>query len=173
MHNLPPEDALEVQIGHLLRRRGLKLVAAESCTGGLIGHLLTNVPGSSDYFLGSIVSYANEAKEQWLGVRRETLLQHGAVSEAAVIEMARGARQRMSGAFPMDALVGISVSGIAGPGGGTPEKPVGLVWIGLSAPDVEQAWNFVWDGDRIANKEISAQQALRLLINYLQGEDAP
>ena len=170
MHNLPPEDALEVQVGQWLRRRGLKLVAAESCTGGLIGHLLTNVPGSSDYFLGSIASYANEAKEQWLGVRRETLIEHGAVSEATVIEMARGARQRMAGAFPMDSLVGISVSGIAGPGGGTIDKPVGLVWIGLSTPDLDRAWKFLWDGDRIANKEISAQQALILLLDYLQGK---
>ena len=170
MHNLPPEDALEIQVGHWLRRRGLKLVAAESCTGGLIGHLLTNVPGSSDYFLGSIASYANEAKEQWLGVRRETLIEHGAVSEATVIEMARGARQRMAGAFPMDSLVGVSVSGIAGPGGGTPEKPVGLVWIGLSAPELDRAWKFLWDGDRIENKEISAQQALKLLLDYLQGK---
>jgi PncC family amidohydrolase len=171
MHrSLPTDDALEVQVGHWLRRRGLKLVAAESCTGGLIGHLLTNVPGSSDTFLGSIASYANEAKEQWLGVQRETLQQHGAVSEAVVIEMARGARQRMAGAFPIESLVGVSVSGIAGPGGGTPEKPVGLVWIGLSAPNFERAWKFLWDGDRIANKEISAQQALRLVLDYLQGE---
>ena len=171
MHrSLPTDDALEVQVGHWLCRRGLKLVAAESCTGGLIGHLLTNVPGSSETFLGSIASYANEAKEQWLGVQHETLQQHGAVSEAVVIEMARGARQRMAGAFPIESLVGVSVSGIAGPGGGTPEKPVGLVWIGLSAPNFERAWKFVWDGDRIANKEISAQQALRLVLDYLQGE---
>lgn len=170
MDILPLDDALEVQVGQWLRRRGLKLVAAESCTGGLIGHLLTNVPGSSDYFLGSIASYANEAKEQWLGVRRETLLRDGAVSEPVVLEMARGVRQRMAGAYPMEGLVGISVSGIAGPGGGTPEKPVGLVWIGLSAPDFERAWKFLWDGDRITNKEISAQQALRLLLDYLQGK---
>jgi PncC family amidohydrolase len=164
------EPALEVRLGAWLRQRGLKLVAAESCTGGLIGHRLTNVPGSSDYFLGSVVAYAYEAKERLLGVRHETLAQYGAVSQEVVIEMARGARIALSGNFPLDQLVGISVSGIAGPGGGMPNKPVGLVWIGLSAPDLERAWSNVWQGNRIENKALSAQQALQILLDYLQGK---
>ncbi len=162
------EPELEVLVGDLLRQSGMKLISAESCTGGLIGHLLTNVPGSSDYYLGSIVSYAYEAKEQLLGVRHETLAKYGAVSAEVVIEMAGGARRALSPSFPLEQLVGISVSGIAGPGGGMPNKPVGLVWIGLSAPDIERAYQFFWHGDRIENKILSARQALRILVDYLQ-----
>lgn len=163
-------SGLEAQVGIWLRRRGLKLVAAESCTGGLIGHLMTNVPGSSDYFLGSLVTYAYEAKEQWVGVSSKTLVRCGAVSEDVVLEMARGARQSLAALFSLDQLVGLSVSGIAGPGGGSPEKPVGLVWIGLSAPGFEHAWQFTWQGNRVENKEKSAEQALRLLLDFLQKE---
>jgi PncC family amidohydrolase len=111
------------------------------------------VPGSSEYFLGGVTAYANEAKARLLGVRWETLDQFGAVSEETVLEMARGARQALG------AEVGLSTSGIAGPGGGTPEKPVGLVWIGLSAPGFERAWRFQWPGDRLAVKEQSAEAA--------------
>lgn len=163
-----PEPSLEVQVGDLLRQQGLKLVAAESCTGGLVGHRVTNVPGSSDYYLGSITAYANEAKMRLLGVRAETLQQYGAVSEETVLEMARGARQALAGEFPVENLVGVSVSGIAGPGGGTPEKPVGLVWIGLSGPGFDRAYKYLWQGDRVLNKELSAEQALRLVIDYLR-----
>jgi PncC family amidohydrolase len=162
------EPTLEIQVGEWLRRRGLKLVAAESCTGGLIGHRVTNVPGSSDYFLGSLVTYAYEAKERLLGIDHAFLREHGAVSQEVVLAMARGARQALAGAFPIDQLVGVSTSGIAGPGGALPGKPVGLVWIGLSAPGFEQAWSYVWQGDRLYNKEQSAEQALRLVLDYLQ-----
>jgi nicotinamide-nucleotide amidase len=162
------ELELEVQVGVWLRRRGVKLVSAESCTGGLVGHLLTNVPGSSDYFLGSVVAYANEAKERLLGVSHETLMKYGAVSREAVIEMASGARRIFFGTIPQDQLVGISISGIAGPGGAMPNKPVGLVWIGLSAPDMEQAYQYIWQGDRIENKSLSAKQALQILVDYLK-----
>lgn len=165
------EDAsLEVQAGVWLLRLGLKLVVAESCTGGLIGHWITNIPGSSDYYLGSITAYAYEAKEQLLGVQHETLAKYGAVSSEVVLEMARGARQALAGHFPLDRMVGISVSGIAGPGGGLPEKPVGTVWVGLSAPDMEHAWKYLWQGDRVENKVLSAEQALRNLLDYLQGK---
>ncbi|MBE0696127.1 MAG: CinA family protein [Anaerolineaceae bacterium] len=164
------QPLLEVQVGDWLRRRGLKLITAESCTGGLISHLLTNVPGSSEYFLGSLVSYAYEAKEHWLGVSPETLARCGAVSQEVVLEMARGARQSLLSAFPLEQLVSLSVSGVAGPGGGSPEKPVGLVWIGLSGPGFESAWQFTWQGTRIENKEKSARQALRLLLDFLQRE---
>ena len=152
---------LEIQVGELLRLHGLRLAVAESCTGGLIGHRLTNVAGSSTYYMGSVTAYAYEAKVRLLNVRWETLEKHGAVSGETVIEMARGVRHALA------ADVGLSVSGIAGPGGGTPEKPVGTVWIGLSSPEDEFAELFFWEGDRIQNKEHSAEAALQLLADYL------
>lgn len=155
---------LEEFAGELLRKKGLRLAVAESCTGGLIGHRLTNIPGSSTYYMGSITAYANEAKARLLGVSWETLDKHGAVSKEVVLEMARGVRNALS------ADIGVSVSGIAGPGGGTPEKPVGLTWIGLSAVDVEQAWSYIWPGGRLAVKERSAQAVLKLLVDYLSGQ---
>ena len=127
-------EALEIQVGPLLRQQNLKLAAAESCTGGLIGHRVTNVPGSSDYYLGSIIAYSYEAKERLLGVKHATLQTYGAVSQETVLEMAHGVRTVFSPDFPMEKIIGISVSGIAGPGGGLPGKPVGLVWIGLDRP---------------------------------------
>lgn len=157
---LPP---LEEQIGALLMARGWHLAVAESCTGGLIGHRITDIPGSSAYYLGSITAYAYEAKVRLLGVSWQTLNQHGAVSRETVLAMAHGIRSALN------AEVGLSVSGIAGPGGGTPEKPVGTVWIGLTAPDFEQAYHLLWDSGRLANKQHSAQQALEILHAYLQG----
>lgn len=164
------DQAVEVEVGTWLRSRGLKLVAAESCTGGLIGHRLTNVPGSSDYYLGSITAYAYEAKERLLGVQHETLAKYGAVSQEVALEMAHGVREALSGSFPLDQLIGISVTGIAGPGGGMPDKPVGLVWIGLSVVGFERAWRYIWQGNRVENKALSAQQALQCLLDYLQGK---
>jgi PncC family amidohydrolase len=155
----------EITIGNLLRARGWRLAVAESCTGGLIGHRITNIPGSSTYYMGSITAYAYEAKVRLLGVRWETLEAHGAVSEPVVIEMARGVRRALA------ADVGLSVSGIAGPGGGTPEKPVGLTCIGLSVPDYERAWTFTWHGNRIQNKEQTAEKALQLLVEFLKEFD--
>lgn len=162
-YNCPmTEETLEILAGELLRLRGWQLATAESCTGGLVGHRLTNVPGSSDYYLGGVIAYANEAKVHLLGVSLETLETCGAVSRETVLEMATGVRQLLS------ADIGLSVSGIAGPGGGTPEKPLGLTWIGLSAPGYENAWKYIWKGDRIRNKEHSAQAVLQRLVNYLQ-----
>jgi PncC family amidohydrolase len=155
------EQPLEVIIGELLRQHGLRLAVAESCTGGLIGHRITNVPGSSTYYMGSVTAYAYEAKVRLLGVRWATLEKYGAVSKETVIEMAAGVRHVLA------ADIGLSVSGIAGPGGGTPEKPVGTTWIGLSAPGIEEAWMHHWKGDRIEVKEQSAEQALRLLADFL------
>jgi len=157
-------EPLEVTIGILLRQRGLRLALAESCTGGLIGHRVTNVPGSSTYYMGSVTAYSYEAKVRLLGVRWETLEKSGAVSQETVLEMARGVRHALA------ADVGVAVSGIAGPGGGTPEKPVGLVWFGLSAPDADRAWSYIWKGDRLQIKEQSAEQALCLVADYLEGE---
>ena len=156
------EQPLEILLGQLLRARGLKLATAESCTGGLIADKITDVPGSSDYFLGGFVSYAYEAKVASLGVSWDTLKAHGAVSRETVLEMARGARRALG------ADLAISVSGIAGPGGGLPEKPVGATWIGLATPDVERAEGFYWKGNRRENKEQSAQAAMRMVIEFLQ-----
>ncbi len=162
------DDNLAINVGAALNQRGLKLITAESCTGGLIGDMLTDVPGSSDYFICGIVAYAYEAKMRLLGVPPGLLAQYGAVSRETVLEMARGARIALADEYPLDTLVSISVSGIAGPGGGMPEKPVGLVWIGMSTPDGDRAWRYIWDGDRRANKQYSAHQALRLVLDYLQ-----
>lgn len=153
---------IEERVGVLLAERGLTLVTAESCTGGLLAHHITNVSGSSTYFLGGVVAYADQVKAESLGVRGETLLVHGAVSEETAREMASGARQRMG------ADVALSITGIAGPTGGTPEKPVGLVYVALSAADVEICRRHIWQGDRLANKQQSAEAALELLLAYLQ-----
>ena len=153
---------LEKIVGDLLRKRGLRLAVAESCTGGLVSHLITNVPGSSTYYMGGVTAYAYEAKVRLLGVSWRTLEKYGAVSQETVIEMASGVRKALA------ADIGISVSGIAGPGGGTPDKPVGLTWIGLSTEGGEEAYRYVWEGDRLAVKEKSARQVLRLLQEYLE-----
>ena len=157
-----PLVVLAGQAGQLLRERELKLALAESCTGGLLGSLITDVPGSSDYFLGSAVTYAYSAKEAILGVRQVTLAEHGAVSPQAAAEMAQGAR-RLFGAD-----LAVAVTGIAGPTGGQPDKPVGLVYLHLSAPDAEMGERHVWHFDRIANKRLSAETALRMLVRYLE-----
>jgi PncC family amidohydrolase len=161
------EAPLEVVVGALLRQRGMKLAVAESCTGGLIGNRLTDVPGSSEYYLGSVTAYANEAKRRVLGVSAETLRDYGAVSRETAIAMARGVRRALVDETPPEKVIGVSVTGIAGPGGGAPDKPVGLVWIGLSTPDGDRAWRHVWNLDRIGNKAASAQQALKIVADYL------
>jgi PncC family amidohydrolase len=155
------ERSLYKQVGALLSQRGLKIALAESCTGGLIADLLTNVPGSSEYFVGGIVAYAYEAKVKLLGVTWETLQKYGAVSRETVLEMASGIRQVLA----VD--IGLAVSGIAGPGGGLPGKPVGTTWIGLVTPGSQDAWHYQFRGDRLKNKAASAEQAVRLLLQYL------
>jgi PncC family amidohydrolase len=155
------ENTVEIKVGELLHSLGLKLAVAESCTGGLVGHRITNVPGSSEYFLGGVTAYAYEAKVKLLGVSWDTLTRYGAVSRETVLEMARGARSAL------EADIGVSVSGIAGPGGGMPEKPVGLTWIGLSANGFEDARMFVFPGDRQEVKGQAAEHALRILSDYL------
>ena len=158
------EETLEVNVGGLLKERGLNLATAESCTGGLVADRLTNVPGSSDYFRGGVVAYAYEAKVSLLDVSWDTLRAYGAVSKETVIEMARGAR------VALGADIAVSVSGIAGPGGGMPDKPVGTTWIGLSTTEGDWARKFVWDGDRLQNKALSADAALQFVIDFLAGE---
>ncbi len=155
-------NSLEKQVGHLLNERGLKLVLAESCTGGLLGSRITDIPGSSEYFLGSVVAYAYEAKVDLLGVSWDTLNTKGAVSRETVLEMARGIRDRMK------ADIAVSISGIAGPGGGTPEKPVGTTWIGFVTDREESAHVFQFSGDREANKIFAVEAALKMLLDYLK-----
>ncbi len=161
------QELLEVEIGPLLVNRHCKLVVAESCTGGLISHRITNVAGSSEYYIGGVCAYAYEAKRSLLGVKAETLEKYGAVSRETVIEMSIGVRKLFSQEIPLENLIGISISGIAGPGGGLPGKPVGLVWISLSSEKGTWAWQKVFDGDRIMNKELSSDYALTLLLHFL------
>jgi nicotinamide-nucleotide amidase len=150
---------IESLIVRLLTREHKTLALAESCTGGFIANCVTNVPGASAVFLGGVVSYANSAKEKFLGVRAETLRQHGAVSEAVAREMAEGARKKFGSDFA------IAVTGIAGPGGGTKAKPVGTVFISLAGgfeTVVECKMNSF---GREKFKEITANQALHLLLS--------
>ncbi len=158
------KNTIEAQIGQALLEREWLLATAESCTGGLISHRLTNVPGSSAYFLGGVIAYANEVKVGILGVAEQTLIDHGAVSHATVAEMARGVCAQLG------ADVGVSVSGIAGPGGGTPEKPVGLVWIGLATPTGVWARRFHFEGERESVKAQAAEAALKFVAEYFAGE---
>ena len=151
----------ESEIGRLLVARGWRLAVAESCTGGLLSHRVTNVPGSSRYFLGGVVSYANEVKAGLLGVPSDTLQIHGAVSSETAKEMAQRVRSLLS------ADVALSVTGIAGPDGGTAEKPVGLVFLHLSAPGAEWGVRRQWAGGREKNKAQSAEAALQLLRTFL------
>ena len=149
--------SMEEVVGRALRARGWKVAVAESCTGGLVGHRLTAIPGSSAYFVGGALAYANTAKMELLGVRRETLQTHGAVSEECAAEMAAGARTRLG------ADVAVSTTGIAGPDGGTPEKPVGLVCFGLATPDgVRSATHHLW-GTRDWVKLLASQVALDMV----------
>ena len=158
------ENTIEFHIGNLLRARGLTLATAESCTGGLVADRITNIPGSSDYFVGGIVAYANTVKIQTLGVASETIERYGAVSRETVLEMAKNARGLLQ------ADIAVSISGIAGPGGGQPTKPTGTTWIGLAASDGVWARTFIWDGDRPQNKAYSAEAALQFIMDYLNHE---
>jgi len=156
--------ALEDILHGYLQTGDLKVSTAESCTGGLVSHRITNVSGSSAYFPGGVVAYSYEAKAGLLGVSWDTLNTHGAVSEETVLEMANGARK------VFDADIAVSISGIAGPGGGTPEKPVGTTWLGLSTSKGDWARHFLWDGNREEIKHHSSEAALQFIIDYLEGK---
>jgi nicotinamide-nucleotide amidase len=155
------QQKMEKVLGEMLRKRHLTISVAESCTGGLIGHLLTNVPGSSDYFLGGVITYSNESKINLLGVSSKTLETHGAVSNPTVQEMAKGVRERL------DSDIGLSVSGIAGPEGGTAGKPVGTVHIGLAAEDKVLSGKYRFQGTREEIKLNTAMMALDCVRRYL------
>lgn len=158
------QNSLETLIGQMMREKGLRLASAESCTGGMIADRITNVPGSSMYFQGGVVAYSYEAKVSLLSVLWDTLRTYGAVSKETVIEMARGAR------IALGADIAVSVSGIAGPGGGMADKPVGTTWIGLSTTEGDWARKFVWDADRLQNKILSTDAALQFVVDYLEGK---
>ena len=161
------DRGLAWEIGAELSARGLTLSVAESCTGGLLGDRISDVPGSSVYFMGGAITYSYEAKEHVLGVRHDTLILHGAVSEQTAMEMARGVRQLF------ETNISLAITGIAGPGGGMPEKPVGLVYVALASAETELCRRFVWSGDRQENKAQSAEAALGLLREFLGASKLP
>jgi PncC family amidohydrolase len=150
--------ALAEQLQAICLARGLTVALAESCTGGLVAAALTEVPGSSGYVLGGVVSYSNAAKEEFLGVSPDALEAHGAVSAEVATAMAEGARARF------DASLAASVTGVAGPDGGTASKPVGLTFVGLAAPDGTGVRRLQLEGDRVANREAAARAALEWLL---------
>ncbi|MCF8257492.1 MAG: competence/damage-inducible protein A [Flavobacteriales bacterium] len=151
------EDTIESVVAHLLRKRNMTVCTAESCTGGTISQMLTSVPGASNYFPGGVVTYSYGSKMRELGVLPQTLETLGAVSEQTVVEMADGARRKFGTDFA------VSVSGIAGPDGGTPDKPVGTVWMAVAGPDRTVAKKFLFGDNRERNIERSALSALNLL----------
>ncbi|MEK7872574.1 MAG: CinA family protein [Chloroflexota bacterium] len=155
---------LEQEVGQALSGARLTLAVAESCTGGLVARRLTLAPGSSRYFRGGVVAYHNDVKARLLHVPESVLLQEGAVSRTAALAMARGVRMLLG------ADVGLACTGIAGPGGGTPDKPVGLTYVALSSGDgLEACEEHRWTWTRRENQESSAEAALRLLSIYLRG----
>ncbi len=156
---------IEEVVGQLLRKKQLTLALAESCTGGLVGDRITNVPGSSDYYVGGVMAYSNDMKMHLLGVKKKTLERYGAVSSRTVREMVTGV------CIQFDADVGIAVSGIAGPGGATPGKPVGLVYVGVALRDKVIAERHVFTGNRRMVKERAAMAALDLCRRILQGKE--
>ena len=158
-------DELAKKVAHLLKERNMKVATAESCTGGLIGHTITNIPGSSEYYEGGVISYSNALKMNLLGVKEEILAKYGAVSEQTAREMADGIRKKAS----VD--IGIATTGIAGPGGGTPEKPVGLVYIAISTGKGTKVEKHLFHGNRWENKESTCKAALNLLLNHLEKND--
>ena len=153
--------ALAARVGELLTERGWSLGVAESCTGGLVSHLITDIPGSSSYLVGGIVAYANRIKRDIVGIPEELLAAHGAVSREVALAMAQGVRRVLI------ADLGLSTTGIAGPTGGTLGKPVGTVFVAISSPLGSHAEHHVWQADRLENKRLSAKAVLELLCDQL------
>jgi nicotinamide-nucleotide amidase len=151
------EETLETAVGKLLKNSGKTLALAESCSGGYISHLITTVPGSSNYLRGTVVPYHNDLKQQVLGVNSATLAQHGAVSEETVREMAIGVKKLFGADY------GLASSGIAGPDGGSPDKPVGTVWIACAGPDFVEAKLLQLTQDRLINIQLTGVAVLNLL----------
>jgi PncC family amidohydrolase len=159
---VPPNDdelvELARRVGRVFRERGLHLATAESCTGGLVAHLITEVAGSSDYFSGALVTYDNDVKVELADVPSDVLAAHGAVSAQVARAMAEGTRRRLG----VD--VAVAVTGIAGPDGGTADKPVGLTYVAVADLDGSDVRRHVWSGDRSGNKRLSAAAALDFLL---------
>jgi PncC family amidohydrolase len=162
MMKMQKEDTLEVRAAKALIAKGYTISTAESCTGGLISHRLTNIPGSSGYFERGTVVYSNESKIEMLGVPKEVLIESGAVSEQTAKEMAEGVRKLAKTDF------GLAVTGIAGPDGGTNEKPVGLVYIALASSNPTIVKKFNFRGDRMEVKEKTSDAALKMLLSALE-----
>lgn len=154
--------SLEQEIGNLLRQKGMTLGVVESATGGLISHRITNVPGSSDYYKGSVTAYSNEAKVKVVGVKAETINRYGAVSSQVAEEMAEGGRKLLA----VD--ICLADTGIAGPSGATPGKPMGLFYLGLSHQGGTYSRKHDFQGDREQNKQSAAEAALGWLKEYLE-----
>jgi len=153
---------VEAEVAEALKKRGLSLAVAESCTGGLLAMRITEVPGASGYFRGGVVAYSNEVKEQVLGVAPELLRAHGAVSPQCAQAMAEGVRKLLQ------ADLGVAVTGIAGPAGGSPEKPVGLVYLAVAGPAGVKVGEFRFTGSRQGNRWSASARALELLLEYVQ-----
>jgi nicotinamide-nucleotide amidase len=158
------DDTLESAIGEILKATGKTLSTAESCTGGMISSLITSVPGSSEYFLGSVTSYANSVKENVLGVPSKIIEKYGAVSSECVSAMAEGVR-RLTGSD-----YSVATSGIAGPGGGSDQKPVGTVWIGVSSHMGTETFSLRFNSDRKRNIERFSSSALHILLKRIKNE---
>ena len=153
--------SLEQEVGALLKQKGLTLGVVESASGGLVSHRISNIPGSSDYFKGSVTAYSNEVKSKVVGVSEDTINQYGAVSPQVAEEMAEGGKKILG------ADICLADTGIAGPSGATPEKPVGLFYIGLSHGESTYSQKHVFPGDREQNKQSAAEAALGWLKEYL------
>ena len=154
---------IEARIGRILRERRMKIAVAESCTGGHIANRITNIQGASDYFDLGFVTYSNDSKELYLFVPEEVIAEKGAVSSEVAKAMAEGLRETT------EADIALSVTGVAGPGGGSPEKPVGTVFVGLASKDRTFVNKFLFSGDRISIKEQTSEEALKLVLDYLEG----
>ena len=154
---------LAVRLGAHCGALGLRVTTVESCTGGLVGHLITEVPGSSAYFVGGFVTYSDELKRATVGVPEEVLAAHGAVSAQVALAMATGGRERTA------ADLAVSVTGIAGPDGGSPEKPVGLTYVGVADANGVDVRRIVWTGDRASNRQESAAAVLEALLARIGG----
>lgn len=156
-------EALAGAVAEALKARRYDLAVAESCTGGTLAGAITSVAGASDYFRGGVVAYANQVKESVLGIAAEVIREYGAVSEPTARAMAEGVRQRLG------AAVGVGITGVAGPGGGTATKPVGLVYVAVVTPDRTNVRRDVWPGDRAQVRAASVQGALELILSSVGG----
>lgn len=165
----PAADLAELasRLGNAALAHDVRIATAESCTGGLVGHAITAIAGSSRYFRGGVVSYADDVKADLLGVPPTTLERHGAVSAQVAVAMAEGVRRCIG------SDVAVAVTGVAGPDGGSDAKPVGLTYVAVASPTGHEVRRFVWQGDRAQNKERSAAAALELLLEAVSGDSSP